>query len=464
MDLLFNYHQDKKHKDTKTRSYCNLKLYKFNNLIHYLAEFSFTYHRYDKEKTMSINHGLTIDLKNGDITSLYQIINKTPSSVGTFGLSKNTRIKNKFDKIMEMTDNGFYHGEKRKNFWGVKHDKSLNKIFDIILKNISPEIKSEFLKGKDYTNKPVINPLFDLLVDFHLDKKKIKSHDSVYFSIQHEYPKIKWLKLNEYNFLPSVLDSYGIKTKYLIGEINKHETNDINIRSVNYLCKLFGENYIDYLKQINWIAHCCIPPLNRKHHELKNESEKRFMVKLINNWEKDNIQNNHLIEMVNELLSIREFLETKNINLKFNAKNDAEFELIYKQWENMKSHFKKGYRIRYLMSSDFVSEIEKDIMVGENIFKPTILKTEEDYTLEGFIMKNCMGKQFINGLVHIYITLSHKKKRINLQYRKGVLLQKYGKANTPVEIIFNEPIQVLNKRMLGYSDTQWVREKYDFIR
>jgi hypothetical protein len=116
------------------------------------------------------------------------------------------------------------------------------------------------------------------------------------------------------------------------------------------------------------------------------------------------------------------------------------------------------------MSSDFVSEIEKDIMVGENIFKPTILKTEEDYTLEGFIMKNCMGKQFINGLVHIYITLSHKKKRINLQYRKGVLLQNYGKANTPVEIIFNEPIQVLNKRMLGYSDTQWVREKYDFIR
>ena len=187
------------------------------------------------------------------------------------------------------------------------------------------------------------------------------------------------------------------------------------------------------------------------------------MIKLINNWEKDTIQNDNLLEMINQLLSIREFLETKNINLKFNAKNDVEFELIYKQWENMKSHFKKGYRIRYSMPNDFVYEIEKDIIVDGLVFKPTILKTEEEYNLEGYVMKNCMGKQFINGLIHIYISLTHKRKRINLQYRKGNLLQSYGKANTPVDIFFNESVKILNKRMLEYSDIQWVKEKYDFI-
>ncbi len=462
MDLLFNHHQDKRHKNDNTHSYCDLKLYRFDNLIHYIAEFCFTYYRYGVEKNMSINHGLTIDMNNGDLTCAYQIINKSPSS-DDISFSKNNRIKNKFDRILELTDNGFYNGEKRKKFWGVRYDKATTKIFNIILSNINKEIKSKFLKDKDYLNKPVINPLFDLLVDFHLDNKKIKPHDSVYFSIRHEYPKIKWLKLNEYKFLPSILDSYGIKTKYLIGEINKNETKDINIRSVRYLCKLFGENYVDYLKQIEWVNHCWFTPSNKKYHKLKNDAEKKFMIKLINNWEKETIQNNNLLEMVNQLLSIREFLETKNINLKFNAKNDTEFELIYKQWENMKLHFKKGYRIRYFMPSDFVSEIEKDIIVDGLVFKPTILKTEEDYNMEGFIMKNCMGKQFINGLIHIYVSLTHKRKRINLQYRKGNLSQSYGKANTPVDIFFDESVKILNKRMSEYPDIQWLKEKYDFI-
>lgn len=463
MDLLFNHHQDKRHKNGKTHSYCDLKLYKFNNLIHYVAEFCFTYYRYEVEKNMSVNYGLTIDMNNGDLTSTYQIINKSPSSE-VFGLSKCNKIKNKFDKVFETTSSGFYNGEKRKKFWGVKYDKVTSKIFNIILNNLSQEIKSEFLKGKDYINKPVINPLFDLLVDFHLDKKKIKSHDSVYFSIQREYPKIKWLRLNDYKFLPSVLDSYGIKTKYLIGEINKNETNDINIRSVNYLCKLFGENYVDYLKQIDWATHCCVPTPNKKHHELKNEYEKKSMIKLINNWEKENFHVNDLISSISELLTIREFLETKNINLKFKVNNDIEFMLTFERWKNMKSHYKKGYQIRYSMPNDFVCEIEKEIIVDGLVFKPTILKTEEEYNLEGFIMKNCMGKQFIYGLMRIYISLTHKRKRINLQYnRNGNLLQSYGKANTPVDVFFNESVKILNKRMLEYSDIQWVKEKYDFI-
>jgi hypothetical protein len=115
------------------------------------------------------------------------------------------------------------------------------------------------------------------------------------------------------------------------------------------------------------------------------------------------------------------------------------------------------------MPNDFVCEIEKEIIVDGLVFKPTILKTEEEYNLEGFVMKNCMSKQFINGLIHIYISLTHKGKRINLQYRKGNLLQSYGKANTPVDIFFNESVKILNERMTKYPDIQWVKEKYDFI-
>lgn len=463
MDLLFSYSQNKKHRNSQTHSYCDLKLHKFDNLIHYIAEFCLIYNRNGVIKTMSINHGLTVDLDNGDLLCDYQFLNN-PFGDKPASLVKVKKIKNKFDMIVELTSGGFYRGETSKNFWGVKYNKATTQIFNLFLKNLSPNIKSEFLKGKDYINKPVVNPLFDLLVDFHLDKKKIKSHDSVYLLIQHEYPKIKWLKLNEYKFLPSILDSYGIKTKYMVGEINKHGTNDINIKSVSYLCKLFGEKYVDYLRQINWATHCGKSTATKKYHELKNEHEKKSMIKLINNWKKENSHDNHLINLINELLTIREFLETKNINLNFNAKNNTEFELIFERWKNMELHYKKGYRIRYSMPNDFVCEIEKEIIVDGLVFKPTILKTEEEYNLEGFIMKNCMSKQFIYGLMRIYISLTHKRKRINLQYnRNGNLLQSYGKANTPVDAFFNDAVEILNKKMSKYSDIEWTKEKYDFI-
>ena len=75
-----------------------------------------------------------------------------------------------------------------------------------------------------------------------------------------------------------------------------------------------------------------------------------------------------------------------------------------------------------------------------------------------------MGKQFIYGLMRIYISLTHKRKRINLQYnRNGNLLQSYGKANTPVDVFFNDAVEILNKKMSKYPNIQWSKEKYNFI-
>jgi hypothetical protein len=74
-----------------------------------------------------------------------------------------------------------------------------------------------------------------------------------------------------------------------------------------------------------------------------------------------------------------------------------------------------------------------------------------------------MGKQFTNGLLYVYIAMTHKRKRINLQYRKGCLSQQYGKANTSVDVLFNKSIQILNKKMLEYSGLQLRKEKFDFI-
>jgi hypothetical protein len=337
-------------------------------------------------------------------------------------------------------------------------------MINIVFNIISPNFKNDFYKNKNYIEKPVMNPLYDMFVDYHLDIKHIKAHDGVYFDIKNEYPKKKWLLKNDYKFLPSVLDSYGIKSKYLIGELNKLTGKSINISTLNYICKLFGDNYLDYLKRIKWENHCYDLIPNKKLHELKNDSEKNCMVSVINKWETQTLKSDSFVYCINKLLSIREVLNVKGVDLRFKAKNDHDFENLMEQWSGIKLHFTRGYKVKYIMPNEFIEAIEEDIEIGGSVYKPKLILSEEDFRLEGFTMKNCMSKQFSHGAIYIYVSLQHKRKKVNLQYRKGRLNQSYGKANTPVTPIFNDAIEVLTKRFERYSNIEWRKDKYDFLK
>jgi hypothetical protein len=74
-----------------------------------------------------------------------------------------------------------------------------------------------------------------------------------------------------------------------------------------------------------------------------------------------------------------------------------------------------------------------------------------------------MSNQFAHGAVYLYVSMEHKRKRINLQYRKGRMVQSYGKTNSPVEVIFTDAINVLNKRFEKNSKIEWKKEKYDIV-
>ena len=309
-----------------------------------------------------------------------------------------------------------------------------------------------------------MNPLYDLVVNFHLDKKRIKPHDGIYADILHNYPKKKWLALNDNKFLPAILDQYGIKSKYLVSQLNKHWGKPIHIASLSYFCKLFGENYLEYLKNFMWEYHCFETPPNKKIHRLKNESEKKCMVSVINKWEKETLKSDSLIYSVNKLLSIRDLLEKKGMDLKFKAKNDSDFDNTLEIWSGYKFHFAKGYRNRYTIDESFKKMIEEEININGKIYKPKLLLTEEEFRLEGYSMKNCMGKQFPHGVIYLYVSLQLEKKKINLQYKKGRLIQMYGKANTPVqEDIFKMASEILTSRFEKIPDIAWKKEKYDFI-
>jgi hypothetical protein len=463
MDLLFIHNQEKKDKKSKSLSTCDLKLFNDDVSIIYKSTFDFDYQRYGRNKKVLFEHELILNKKTGDIHITYKIINDGLTDMKMFK-STIKQKKNNFSLLLDLTENGFERGEKRIGFWGVKYSRATSKILDLIYSLIKDKFKSEFIVSKITKGEFEVNFLYDMIVDFHLEMKGIKGHNSVYYDIQHDYPKKKWLEKNDYKFLPSVLDHYGIKSKYLIGELNKYHSNkSIKLNSLNYICKLFGDNYLDYLKKINWEKHCFDYAPNNKLHQLKNDSEKNCMVNIINKWENDSLKTDSLVYLVNKLLSIRELLEVRGVDLKFKAKNDSEFDNLLEMWSGIKFHFARGYKVRYDLPKEFLDEIEEDILIDGELFKPKVLVTEEDFRIEGFNMKNCMSKQFLHGSIYIYVGLQCKRKRINLQYRKGGLVQSYGKANTPTLEMFNDAITILTQRFKKYTYLEWKKEKYDFL-
>ena len=465
MDLLFSYSQQKKDRNRKkdeSVSQCLLRLHKHNDELTYEGIFEFDYERYGTPKHITFEHNLIVDLKTGDISVKYKIKNNLDTDLKMFR-STDKEKKNDFKLLFDLIENGIARGEKRRGYWGVKYDRSVDKICDIFIQQIQPNFKSQFLKDKDYKSKHFYNTIYDMLVDYHLDIKGIKGHNAVYYDIQNDYPKKKWLNKNDNKFLPAVLDYYGIKSKYLIKELSQN-VRQIKISTLNYFCKLFGENHVDYLKKFTWETHCYDTPPNKKLHYLKNESEKEFLVKMISNWEVDAIKTDSLIYNLNKLFSIRELLEQRGLNnLKFKAKNDLDFDNLMETWGGYKLHFARGYKVRYLLPENVLKEIEEDIIIGDSIFKPKLLLTEDDFRIEGFNMKNCMAKQFIHGSIYLFVSLQHKRRRINLQYRKGNLIQSYGKANTAVIPLFEEPIQILTMRFKKHQNIEWIKEKFDFI-
>mgnify|MGYP001166221826 FL=1 len=474
MEQLFSYEQNKKTDKGKQIERVSLEIYFWEETIQIKQDYDYSYKRpkdgdndipeYTLVREVEMSTELTIDLKKAN----YRVWNSTVTK-GFFGdirgMKKPNISKNRFDRLAEFTTEAFYKGNKRgSGKWGKRYSDKVDQAFIILKDLIQPRIKDDYLRNKMHFHKTEIDPLFDLLVDYHLDKKNIKGHDLIYLDIQTDYPKLKYLKLNDYKFVPSVLDGYGIKTKQFISTLNNNtEGLPIIIKSLNYICKLFGDNFIDYLNKVDWHLHCYRPPRGNKTHLLKNDTEKKNMMMTIINWEKENMMTDSFVDSLYNLLSLRQSLEKKGIDLRYTATNDLQFRELEERWLSVKKYISRGYRVRYVFKKDFIKYIEQDILIGDEVYKPKILSTEEEFKVEGHIMKNCMGQQFNHGAVSVYVSLRKGKKWINVQYKSGDMTMAYGKANSPIPDEFKIVVDTLTKRFKKQKNISWVKEKYDLI-
>lgn len=476
MDLIFNHTQKRKTDKGKCNELYELNIFHNNDLLLIEIDYLYTFNRpkdnndqeeYTLSREVKNEYTVTIDLSNSNVWTYSHITTK-----GFFGErhgGRSHKKRNDFKTLSEITTDALFNGCKKSNEWGKRFGTKINEAFYIVKNILQPHINNEYLKSKEYY-KVEVDPLFDLIVDYHLDKKRIKGHNLVYIDIQQDYPKEKFLKLNDRKFVPAILDGYGIKTKQYVSLLNNNEEGlPIIIKTLNYFCKLFGDNYIDFMNKINWELHAYTTPPTSKTHTLKNETEKRNMVKLISNWESHSLRGTNisndgsLVKCIHNTLELRDKIEKKGIELKFTAKSDDELDTLYEEWMGLKKYITRGYRLRYAFPKEFVNTIEREIRIGDVIYQPILLKREEDFKIEGHIMKNCMGNQFSHGAISIYISLRKGKRWVDVQYRNGEKHMCYGKANSPIPKDFVQAVEVLNKRFKKFKTIEWNKEKYDLI-
>lgn len=458
MEVLFYHEQEKYERNKPLRNVCKLRLASDDDFLLFTSEFYIEYARMGRKNYLTYEHGLSVNKSNGDISVIYRLINKKENN---YVLHKNIirAKKNNFDMLIELTSRGFYTGEKRHNFWGVRYKRACLDVFKLILKDLN-------LDEVELDKEHKINPLYDILLDYHLAKKGIKGHDCVYWDICEAYPKKKYLKANDNKFVPAVLDQFKIKSKYLVGALSSRKPTipKVNFKSVRFLCSLFGENYVDYIREFEWETICLEYMRSNKLFVCEDESEKRAIAKSLKKYsEMEVITSDGILNTIQDLFTLKEFLKENGLNVKIKGSNCHHLISLKESWELHKKHFKLGYKLKYELPEEMIRDLEEPIEFNGKIFKPALILTEDQFKMEGMIMKNCMAKQFTVGSIYIHASISLGNKRINVQYRKGYLNQNRGKANSTPPKEFNDAVDIFSVKMEKYKDVVPVKQKYDVI-
>jgi hypothetical protein len=187
------------------------------------------------------------------------------------------------------------------------------------------------------------------------------------------------------------------------------------------------------------------------------------MVKIINDLKNNSSITTNILQLIHKFLSNREDIEKMGINIKIKYNGIEGFYKTFDDINGIIKHKKRGYRLKYVFPNDFINFIQEPFTIDGITYNPRILMTEEDFIIEGHLMKNCMSTHFSHGIIFIYISLRSEKGNINLQYKKGQLIQLRGKGNIVVNESYQDAINVVTKKLQDNSDIIWTKEKFDIL-
>jgi hypothetical protein len=251
------------------------------------------------------------------------------------------------------------------------------------------------------------NKIMELFVKIR--KIKIPNHSYEHL-LEYNYPKEILLKKNGRKLVASVLDLYGIKSKYTIKLL--HNYPYLNLISITKLCLLFGQHYQKYLSSINESlfaksqtqerevrAFFSITDYKVQIYNFKiGDIEKENIVRILNDNQFQKPITEEVISDIYDHFNMIDKIRVYDNKISMKAKTYLEFVNEHRELSKTVSAIKKGWVIEYVYDDKTIEQIEEPISINigtdiddTTIFIPHILKREEEYIEEGKFMHHCVA-------------------------------------------------------------------------
>jgi len=234
--------------------------------------------------------------------------------------------------------------------------------------------------SKDECREWIYNNLIDLFVLI----KGIKTPNNYRRLISICYPTKPFLKRNDNKLIAAILDRLGIKSKQTIKIL--HQIPNADIRGLFRLKRYFGDGLFKYLSNIDVrlfdeTLPTKVSPYNNNFYKEKvtyentfdlNDTEKYNLIKLFEEFSKNN-ENNHRLESVfnSQLNQVDDhFHMIKKLrdyypDIMMRAKTWQEFHNEHLELSRLDRLIKKGSVIEYVFDEKLISTIEEPIKVWE---------------------------------------------------------------------------------------------------
>lgn len=429
-------------------------------------------------------HSITFDLNKGDIVC------------GDIELNSKTKRKkyrkNNFPFIETITNgNSFFNFANRINQNSPIYDECKSILDDreflrVILENINQK-DEELTQVDSVENKKKI---ISKIVSFFAERKKIKVPNDYQDLITDYYPGEKFLKKNGRKLIQSILDSFGMKSK--LGIKILHENTNLDLVMFAEFCAFFGRDYPKYIGSIErgglqffektkkgFIATVPIGSRFQKINvdyvpdtQTKENIIKVFNSLVVSNTSKSRV--NGFSGLIRDHISMISKLIEYYPDIKFNATTYDNFHIEHMEFTKLIELIRKGWSTEYQFDNRMIRGIETEIKTvfgdKEYVFKPIILKRDEEYSEEGAYMHHCVAG-YSNKLQSLIISLRSEDflERVTNEFDKktGTCLQSRYFSNQPPPEHFVPALEILkkrvekfkNQRLLDHIDVKKVRVK-----
>jgi len=424
----------------------------------------------------------SIDLETGNFVI---------GDINNSALTKTKRFrKNSFSTLEILLSSYHFFNKKGAVPKDVSFFDEYNQVFNDteLLEVISQYVPNLPKKQTDVSDK---NEFLKAFIDFFVTKKRIKVPNEYYGLIRRYYPTEKFLKKNGRKLVQSILDSFHINSKLTVKIL--HENPDINLQDFACFCSLFDGDFSKYVgnlspeilkvfvnKDAPYYGTTPLEQRGIKHNRLVIENtEKENIIKIVNSLTQKSKEMwgpiNNLYGLFKDHFEMIEKIREYDPNMKMTATNYDDFHIEHIELSKMVRLIKKGWTTEYQFDNRMVRLVEEEIVYVHKdletyVFKPQILKREEEYVEEGTFMHHCVAT-YANKESSIIISLRTNggSDRVTCEFSKktGECYQERHFCNRIPPEHFEQALKTLkervkrfaNQRLLDHIDIKKVKIK-----